>query len=114
MTEAMTDDRLNSIEQISRMTAGMDSSVVLECAGEIRRLREDNAEQRAINDQDYKSIQTLRGEIKNLRQELVKLHGVVDLALDCWGPIDKRPRTDFVLRTKAFMKALRELDEEET
>jgi capsule polysaccharide export protein KpsE/RkpR len=29
------------------------------------------AEQRAINDQDYKSIQTLRGEIKNLRQELL-------------------------------------------
>jgi hypothetical protein len=125
MTEPMTDERLEAIAKVpyGEMPLITDRflrnwvkdtlELLEECVNETRRLREDNAEQRAINDQDYKSIQTLRGEIKNLRQELVKFHGMVDLALDCWGPVEKRPRTDFVLRSKAFMKALRKLDEED-
>jgi hypothetical protein len=66
MTKPMTDERLNQIEQNTRMSEGVSSQTAFELCGEIRRLRAESEDRKSRLDTLFKHHEA---EVERLKEE---------------------------------------------
>jgi hypothetical protein len=65
MTKPMTDERLNQIEQNTRMSEGVSSQTAFELCGEIRRLRAESEDRKSRLDTLFKHHEA---EVERLKE----------------------------------------------